>query len=135
MSGSARARLKPDGGQILRCLGAARLPEEVLGLYAIIQSGGKQYRVEQGQELNLEKLPAEVGSGIELSEVLLVGGDGSPRVGQPLVAGAKVLAKVISQGKARKILVFHYKAKKNIRKRQGHRQPFTRVRIESIEVG
>ena len=81
----------------------------------------------------MEKLPVEVGSTIELDEVLLIGGEAAPRIGQPLIEGAKIRAKVMAQGKAPKILVFHYKAKKNIRKRQGHRQPFTRVRIEAIE--
>jgi len=101
----------------------------------VIQSGGKQLRVEPGQTVRLEKLHAEVGAGIELGEVLLIGGEGEARIGQPLVEGAKVRATVLSQGKARKILVFHYKPKKNIRKRQGHRQPFTTVRIDGIEVG
>ena len=105
----------------------------MLELYAIVRSGGKQLRIEPGQEVNLEKLPAAVGSSIELEEVLLIGGEGAPRVGQPLVEGAKVRAKVLVHGKDRKILVFRYKPKKNIRKRYGHRQPFTRVRIETIE--
>ncbi|MGE5550686.1 MAG: 50S ribosomal protein L21 [Bacteroidota bacterium] len=103
-------------------------------MYAIIKSGGKQLRVEPGQVVSVEKLPLEAGNAVEFGEVLLVGGEGAPRVGQPLVPGAKVRATVIAQGKTRKILVFHYKPKKNIRKRRGHRQPFTRVRIDAIEV-
>ncbi len=105
----------------------------MISVYAIIKSGGKQLRVEPGQEVNLEKLPAAAGETIELTEVMLIGGDGSLRVGQPTLVGARVTAKVLAQGKKRKVLVFHYKPKKNIRKRQGHRQPFTRVRIETIE--
>lgn len=103
-------------------------------MYAVIQSGGKQLRVEPGQMVRLERIRAEVGAEVELSEVLLIGGDGETRIGQPLVQGAKVRATVVSQGKARKVLVFHYKPKKNIRKRQGHRQPFTTVRIDGIEL-
>lgn len=98
-----------------------------------MRCGGKQYRVEPGCEVNLERLPAEAGKDVELNEVLLIGGEGKIVAGQPLVAGAKVRARVIAQGKARRILVFHYKAKKNVRKRRGHRQPYTRVRIEAIE--
>jgi len=106
----------------------------VLGLYAIIRSGGKQVRVEPGQTVNLEKLPAEVGEKVELKEVLVLGGEAETRIGQPLVPGASVRATVVAQGKLRKVIVFHYKAKKNIRKRQGHRQPFTAVRIDGIEL-
>lgn len=105
----------------------------MLGLYAIIRSGGKQVRVEPGQTVNLEKLSAEVGAKVELNEVLVLGGDAGTRIGQPLVPGASVRGTVVAQGKHRKILVFHYKAKKNVRKRQGHRQPFTAVRIDGIE--
>jgi len=106
----------------------------VLGLYAIIRSGGKQLRVEPGQTVNIERLPAEVGTSIDLNEVLMFVGDGEPLIGQPMVSGAKVRARVVAQGKGRKILVFRYKAKKNVRKRQGHRQPFTTIRIEGIDI-
>lgn len=106
----------------------------MLGLYAIIRSGGKQVRVESGKTVNLEKLPAEVGAKIELNEVLMLGGDAETRIGQPFVPGASVRATVVAQGKHRKILVFRYKAKKNVRKRQGHRQPFTTVRIDGFEL-
>jgi large subunit ribosomal protein L21 len=103
-------------------------------VYAIIQHGGKQFRVEPGQVVQLEKIPAVVGSVVELDEVLLVSRDGVTNTGKPYVAGAKVKLTVVSQGKFRRILVFHYKAKKNIRKRQGHRQAFTMTRVEAIEV-
>ncbi|MGE5599430.1 MAG: 50S ribosomal protein L21 [Bacteroidota bacterium] len=102
-------------------------------MYAIIRSGGKQLRVEPGQVVRLEKLPGEPGSSVEFDEVLLIGGEGETRVGRPLLNGSKVRGTVLAQGRNRKILVFKYKAKKNIRKRQGHRQPFTAVRIEAIE--
>ena len=107
----------------------------MFGLYAIVLSGGKQVRVEQEQVVKLEKLPGEPGTAIELDRVLLVGGDGvETRIGQPFVAEARVKGTIVSQGRTRKVLVFRYKAKKNIRKRRGHRQPFTRVRIDEIQV-
>lgn len=103
-------------------------------MYAIIKSGGKQLRVEPGQVVRVEKLPVEAGKPVEFGEVLLIGGEGAPRIGQPTIVGATVRGTVLAQGKARKILVFHYKPKKNIRKRRGHRQPFTSVRIDAIDV-
>lgn len=101
-------------------------------MYAIVECGGKQYRVAPGETITVEKLPQAVGETVELDKVLLIGGEKTV-VGQPVVEGAKVTAKVMEQGKGKKILVFHYKAKKNIRKRYGHRQPFTRIQIQAIE--
>ena len=101
-------------------------------MYAIIECGGKQYRVQEGDQLKVEKIVAEVGSTITIDKVLLLGGDKTV-VGTPLVEGAKVTCKVMNQDKDKKILVFHYKAKKNIRKKNGHRQPFTSILIEKIE--
>ena len=101
-------------------------------MYAIIECGGKQYRVQEGDQLKVEKIAAEVGSSITIDKVLLLGGDKTV-VGTPLVEGAKVTCKVMNQDKDKKILVFHYKAKKNIRKKNGHRQPFTSILIEKIE--
>ena len=102
-------------------------------MYAIIRTGGKQYRVSEGDVLNVEKLNVEEGQEVVFDEVLTVVNDGDVKVGAPTVAGAKVTAKVAKQGKADKIFVFKYRAKSNYRKRQGHRQPFTRVEITSIE--
>ncbi len=102
-------------------------------MYAIIKTGGKQYRVSEGDVIMVEKLAAEEGASVVFDEVLTVVKDGDVKVGQPLVQGAKVTGKVEAQGKARKILVFKYKAKSNYRRRQGHRQPFTKVVIEKIE--
>ena len=102
-------------------------------MYAIIRTGGKQYRVSEGDVLNVEKLNVEEGQEVVFDEVLTVVNDGDVKVGAPTVAGAKVTAKVAKQGKADKIFVFKYKAKSNYRKRQGHRQPFTQVEITSIE--
>lgn len=106
---------------------------EVQNMYAIIRTGGKQYRVSEGDVLNVEKLNVEEGQEVVFDEVLTVVNDGDVKVGAPTVAGAKVTAKVAKQGKADKIFVFEYRAKSNYRKRQGHRQPFTQVEITSIE--
>ena len=102
-------------------------------MYAIIQTGGKQYRVAEGDVLVIEKLEAEEGATVEFDQVLTVVKEGKVQVGKPVVAGAKVTAKVEAQGKGKKILVFKYKAKSNYRRRKGHRQPFTKVVIEKIE--
>ena len=102
-------------------------------MYAIIRTGGKQYRVSEGDVLNVEKLNVEEGQEVVFDEVLTIVNDGDGKVGAPTVAGAKVTAKVAKQGKADKIFVFKYRAKSNYRKRQGHRQPFTQVEITSIE--
>ena len=101
-------------------------------MYAIIKTGGKQYVVEEGKVISIEKLDVEEGAEVTFDEVLLVSGD-DVKIGQPNVAGAKVTGKVLEQGKERKIRIFKYKAKSNYRRRQGHRQPFTKVKIDKIE--
>ena len=101
-------------------------------MYAIIKTGGKQYCVEEGKVITIEKLDVEEGAEVAFDEVLLVSGD-SVKIGQPTVAGAKVTGKVLEQGKGAKLRIFKYKAKSNYRRRQGHRQPFTKVQIEKIE--
>ncbi len=100
-------------------------------MYAIIETGGKQLKVEVGQAIYIEKLDAATGDVVTFDKVLFVGGD-SVKVGEPVIAGATVTAKVEKQGKQKKIIVFKYKAKKNYRKKQGHRQPYTKVTIEAI---
>ncbi|WP_102274416.1 MULTISPECIES: 50S ribosomal protein L21 [Cytobacillus] len=100
-------------------------------MYAIIETGGKQVKVEEGQAIYIEKLNAEAGETVTFDKVLFVGGD-SVKVGNPVVAGATVTAKVEKQGRQKKIIVFKYKAKKNYHKKQGHRQPYTKVVIEKI---
>lgn len=102
-------------------------------MYAIIKTGGKQYKVSEGDVIMVEKLAAAEGESVVFDEVLTVVSDSEVKVGKPVVEGAKVTAKVEAQGKDKKILVFKYKAKSNYRKRQGHRQPFTKVVIEKIE--
>ena len=101
-------------------------------MYAVIKTGGKQYRVQQGDVIFVEKLDAQADEAVSFDEVLLIGGEGDTQVGTPVVAGAKVLGKVLSQVKSRKIVVYKYKAKKNERKKQGHRQPYTKVEITAI---
>jgi len=103
-------------------------------LYAVIKSGGKQYRVQEGEVIRLEKLGAEVGETVEFDQVLAVKNESGLKVGNPFLAEVKVQGRVLAQDKAKKIIVFKYKAKKNYRKKQGHRQPYTSVRIEKIIV-
>jgi large subunit ribosomal protein L21 len=102
-------------------------------MYAVVRSGGKQVRVEPGQSVRLEKLPGEVGAAVELPEVLMVGGEGTTRVGAPLVEGAKVVGTITAQARGPKIIVFKFKRRKNYRRKQGHRQAYTEVRVEGIE--
>lgn len=106
--------------------------EEVLSMYAIIETGGKQYRVEEGDVIKVEKMPLSEGDKAVFDRVLVVSNDDDLKVGKPFVDGVTVEGSVLEQGKSKKIIVFKYKAKKNFRKRQGHRQPFTRVKIEKI---
>ena len=101
-------------------------------MYAVIQTGGKQYRVQQGDVIFVEKINAQADEAVTFDEVLLVGNDGETKIGTPVVAGAKVEGKVLAQVKSKKIVVYKYKAKKNERKKQGHRQPYTKVEITGI---
>ncbi len=102
-------------------------------MHAVVETGGKQYRVAEGDTILVEKLDGAVGDQITLDKVLLVNKDGKVTVGTPTVADAKVIAKVDEQGRSKKIVVFKYKAKKNYRKKTGHRQPYTKLVIEKIE--
>ena len=101
-------------------------------MYAIISTGGKQYCVKEGDVIFVEKLNANEGDTVEITEVLAVGTEGDLKVGTPLVQGAKAVLKVLNQGKGKKIIVFKYKAKKNYRRKTGHRQPYTKVSVEKI---
>lgn len=102
-------------------------------MYAIIKTGGKQYRVEEGMIIRVEKLDVEEGANVTFDEIMMVSTDNNLQVGKPFVEGAKVTGKVLDQGKDKKIIVFKYKAKKRYRKKTGHRQPFTKVLVEKIE--
>ncbi len=101
-------------------------------LYAIIETGGKQYRVSPGDVIRVEKLDAPEGARVSLAQVLAVGGEGRLQVGTPFLPGARVVALVRGHGKGRKIIVFKYKPKKNYRRKRGHRQLFTELLIEEI---
>ena len=100
-------------------------------MYAIIATGGKQYRVSEGDVIYIEKIDAQVDSTVSF-DVLLVGNDGDVRIGTPIVEGAKVEGKVVGQVRGEKIVVFKYKSKKNYRRKQGHRKPYTKVEITKI---
>lgn len=101
-------------------------------MYAVIVTGGKQYRVQEGDVLFIEKLEAEADEVVEFDNVIAVGKDDGIVVGTPVVEGAKVSAKVIKNGKSKKVTVFKYRAKKDSKTKKGHRQPYTKVQIEAI---
>ena len=101
-------------------------------MYAIMVTGGKQYKVSVGDVLFVEKLSAEAGDDVTFDKVLAVGGENGVTVGTPTVEGATVTGKVVKNGKSKKIYVFKYKAKKNYRRKTGHRQPYTQVKIAKI---
>jgi large subunit ribosomal protein L21 len=101
-------------------------------MYAVIQTGGKQYRVKSGEQVRVESLAAEVGAAVSFDRVLLLGEGGSVRVGAPLVSGAAVRATVVSQGRGDKVRIFKLRRRKHYQKSQGHRQSYTEVRIDEI---
>ncbi len=102
-------------------------------MYAVVRSGGKQVRVEPGSSVRVEKLTGEVGDAVELSDVLLVGGEGEPRIGTPLVEGAKAVGTITAQARGPKITIFKMKRRKGYRRKAGHRQDYTEIRVEKIE--
>ena len=101
-------------------------------MYAVIKTGGKQYRVAQGDRLRVEKLAGNVGDTVTLGEVLLVGSGDGVKVGAPTVGGAKVEAKIVAQDRAPKVIIFKFRRRKNYRRKTGHRQPFTALEITGI---
>ena len=101
-------------------------------MYAVIKTGGKQYRVSPGDSIEVEKLPYEVGEQIELDQVLLVANGSKAKIGRPVVDGAKVKATVTRQAKGRKVIIFKYRPSKRYRRKRGHRQHHTRLRIDEI---
>jgi large subunit ribosomal protein L21 len=104
-------------------------------MYAIIRTGGKQYRVRSGEQVRVEALGAEVGASVSLEEVLLVGSGDQVKVGAPLVSGAKVKATVVAQGRGDKVKIFKLRRRKHYQKSQGHRQSYTELRIDDIVQG
>jgi len=102
-------------------------------MYAVVRTGGKQIRVTPGDAVRVEKLDGAIGDRVELSEVLLVGGENDARIGTPLVEGAKVVGTITAQGRGEKIIVFKMKRRKGYRRKAGHRQYYTEVRIDEIE--
>jgi large subunit ribosomal protein L21 len=102
-------------------------------MYAVIKTGGKQYRVESGAQVRVESLVADVGAAVSFDEVLLVGGGDTVKVGAPLVSGAKVKATVVSHGRGEKVKIFKMRRRKHYQKTQGHRQNYTEVRIDEIQ--
>lgn len=102
-------------------------------MYAVVATGGKQYKVQEGDVLRVEKLSGAVGDEVAFDQVLLLGAGEDVRIGQPVVEGAVVKGKIVQQGKSKKILVFKYKRRKRYRRKQGHRQPYTAVKIDAIE--
>lgn len=104
-------------------------------MYAIIRSGDKQFRAEPGQTIRVPSIDAEVGSSVTFAEVLFAATDSGPSVGAPTIDGASVTGEIVAHGKARKVIIFKWKRRKNYRRKQGHRQKFTEVRIGEIRVG
>jgi large subunit ribosomal protein L21 len=102
-------------------------------MYAVIRTGGKQARVTPGDRIRVEKLAGGVGEQIELAEILLVGGEGAERIGTPLVAGARVVGTITAQDRAAKVLTFKMKRRKGYRRKIGHRQDYTEIRVDRIE--
>ena len=101
-------------------------------MYAVIKTGGKQYRVAANDTVTIEKVAGEAGATVEFTEVLMVGGEGEPKVGKPTIAGAKVTAEVVEQGRADKVIAFKKRRRKNSRRKRGHRQEQTTVKIKDI---
>jgi large subunit ribosomal protein L21 len=105
---------------------------EFVSMYAVIKTGGKQYKVVPGEKLKVEQIPADVGAQIVLDQVLLVGDESSVRLGQPIVAGATVTATVLGHGRGDKVKIFKMRRRKHYQKHQGHRQGFTELKIDGI---
>ncbi|MDR3528519.1 MAG: 50S ribosomal protein L21 [Rhizomicrobium sp.] len=100
-------------------------------MFAVIRTGGKQYKVVQDEVLSIEKVAGDVGSELKLGEVLVLGGE-NPKTGAPLVVGASVTAEILAQGKGEKVFAFKKKRRKNTHRKRGHRQPFTQIKITAI---
>jgi large subunit ribosomal protein L21 len=102
-------------------------------MYAVVKTGGKQYRVSKGDRVKIEKIPGEVGAEVSFDEVLMIGGTEDVKVGTPHVSGASVSARIVRQDRSKKVMVFKFKRRKGYKKKQGHRQAYTQVEITGIE--
>ena len=102
-------------------------------MYAVIETGGKQYRVSEGDVITVERLNVEDGANVELDKVLILGEGNDIKVGTPYIDGAKIMGRVVENGKAKKVVIYKYKSKKDYRKKQGHRQPYTMIEILSLD--
>ena len=102
-------------------------------MFAVVRTGGKQLRVAPGESVRVEKLAGAIGDTVELDEVLLLGGEGDARIGTPLVEGAKVVGTIIDQARGPKLIIFKMKRRKGYRRKAGHRQPYTEIRVDRVE--
>lgn len=102
-------------------------------MYAVVKTGGKQYRVSKGDKVKIEKIPGDVGTDVSFDQVLMIGGTDDVKVGTPHVSGATVSARIVKQDRSKKIVVFKFKRRKGYKKKQGHRQAYTQVEITGIE--
>jgi large subunit ribosomal protein L21 len=102
-------------------------------MYAVVKTGGKQYRVSKGDKVRIEKIPGDVGAEVSFDQVLMIGGTDDVKVGTPVVSGATVSARIVKQDRSKKITVFKFKRRKGYKKKQGHRQAYTQVEITGIE--
>jgi large subunit ribosomal protein L21 len=131
------ARLVDDSAAQIRRGTALAHPKDakaqrISTMYAVIKTGGKQYRVAAGEVVTIEKVAGDAGATVEFTEVLMLGGSGAPKLGKPIVSGAKVTAEVVEQGRAAKVIAFKKRRRKNSRRKRGHRQHQTTVRIKDI---
>ncbi|GAC1589369.1 MAG: 50S ribosomal protein L21 [Polyangiales bacterium] len=101
-------------------------------MFAVIETGGKQYRVAQGDRLRVEKLPGDIGASVTFEKVLLIGGE-AVKVGTPFLSGAAVHAEIVAQGRDRKIIIFKFRRRKNYRRKNGHRQPYTELKVTQVQ--
>jgi large subunit ribosomal protein L21 len=118
---------------IIRFFNSLRIVLEGMHMYAVVATGGKQYKVQEGEVLRVEKLTGEVGSEVAFDEVLLLSDGEKLQVGKPVVEGAQVKGHIVDQGRSKKIIVFKYKRRKRYRRKNGHRQPYTAVQIDAIQ--
>jgi large subunit ribosomal protein L21 len=102
-------------------------------MYAVVKTGGKQYRVSKGDKVKIEKIPGDVGAEVSFDQVLMIGGTDDVKVGTPVVSGATVSARIVKQDRSKKVMVFKFKRRKGYKKKQGHRQAYTQVEITGIE--